>query len=349
MNPPSPLTFLLLTLLLVLGGCAAKQKPVEPPPVQLNPATWEQIDREIIQASLAATSSVNDYTRRSMRVWKDRVQQYTESDFIPWFTGYWTQQWLTMKVAWYKMNSGDGKDPPEKRLALYLQEQYHQRVLDQVAKEIDPEAIRVRAMELYIQLLGQQLQQLAQRYRAPPEQFNLRLTRIQAITLAPPAAHNASLYQLLFSKSLAEQPAYAALLTRMHSAVRAGTQRSDIGLSSVAQQASEKIGATLAPRGIASAVASAVGRTAGALISVVATGYGVISHSQEQPAMVEQLRVILNVALNEEWRELMENRKTGAMAGVYYLSGEIEDDLLGATRLQQEPDSGSLRIVIPAQ
>ncbi|MNJ64893.1 hypothetical protein D3C77_608780 [compost metagenome] len=117
----------------------------------------------------------------------------------------------------------------------------------------------------------------------------------------------------------------------------------------MAQQASEKIGATLAPRGIASAVASAVGRTAGALISVVATGYGVISHSQEQPAMVEQLRVILNVALNEEWRELMENRKTGAMAGVYYLSGEIEDDLLGATRLQQEPDSGSLRIVIPAQ
>ncbi|MEG1628233.1 MULTISPECIES: hypothetical protein [Pseudomonas] len=344
---PRALLFLLV-ILLALSGCASRQKPVEPPPVQLSPATWEQIDREIIEASLASTSSVNDYARRSMRVWKDRVQQFTESEFIPWFTGYWTQQWLTMKVAWYKMNSGDGKDPPEKRLALYLQEQYHRQVLDQVAKEIDPEGIRDRAMELYIQLLGQQLQQIAQRYRAPAQQFNLRLTRIQAINLGPPAARNASLYQLLFSKPLTEQPAYAALVGHMHSTVRAGTQRSDVGLSSVAQQASEKLGATLAPRGIASAVATAVGRVAGSLISVAAAGYGVITHNQEQPAMIEQLRVILNVALNEEWRELMDNRKTGAMAGVYYLSGEIEEGLLGTRRMGIEPESGSLRIVLPA-
>ncbi|MBH3427440.1 hypothetical protein [Pseudomonas alkylphenolica] len=346
---PRNLLFLLLALLLTLGGCSSRQKAPEPPPVQLSPATWEQIDREIIDASLATTSSVNDYARRSMRVWKDRVQQFTESDFIPWFTGYWTQQWLTMKVAWYKINSGEGKEPPEKRLAAYLQEQYHQRVLDQVAKEIDPEGIRDRAMELYVQLLGQQLQQLAQRYRAPPEQFNLRLTRIQAINLGPPAALNASLHQLLYSKSLAEQPAYAALVKHMHSAVRAGSQRADVSLSSVAQDASEKLSATLAPRGIASAVASAVGRVAGALISVAATGYGIMSHNQEQPAMIEQLRVILNVALNQEWRELMENRKTGTMAGVYYLSGEVEESLLGARRLPDEPETGSLRIVLPAQ
>jgi len=346
---PRTLLIVTLTVLMALSGCSSRQKTPEPPPVQLNPATWEQIDREIIDASLATTSSVNDYARRSMRVWKDRVQQFTESDFIPWFTGYWTQQWLTMKVAWYKINSGEGKEAPEKRLGLYLQEQYHQRVLDQVAKEIDPEGIRDRAMELYVQLLGQQLQQIAKRYRAPPEQFNLRLTRIQAINLGPPASLNASLYQLLYSKSLAEQPAYSALVTHMHSAVRAGTQRSDVGLSSVAQKASQKLEATLAPRGIASAVASAVGRVAGALISVAATGYGILAHNQEQPAMVEQLRVILNVALNEEWRELMENRKTGAMAGVYYLSGEVESGLLEATRQQEEPQSGSLRIVLPAQ
>ncbi|MNT19848.1 hypothetical protein D3C72_1551280 [compost metagenome] len=148
---------------------------------------------------------------------------------------------------------------------------------------------------------------------------------------------------------MAEQPAYAALIGRMHSSVRAGTQRSDIGLSSVAQDASEKLGATLAPRGIASAVATAVGRVAGTLISVVATGYGVVTHNQQQPAMIEQLRVILNVALNEEWRELMENRKTGAMAGVYYLSGEIEEGLIGSRQVQEQPQSGSLRIVLPTQ
>ncbi|MEG2571044.1 MAG: ABC transporter ATP-binding protein, partial [Clostridia bacterium] len=105
--------------------------------------------------------------------------------------------------------------------------------------------------------------------------------------------------------------------------------KTDVGLNSVATQASDKLGATLAPRGIASAVASAVGKVAGAMISIAAAGYGVMTHDREQPQMVEQLRVILNVALNQEWQELMENRQSGAMAGVYYLSGQVEDSLLG--------------------
>ncbi|MNR43118.1 hypothetical protein D3C85_1617100 [compost metagenome] len=74
-----------------------------------------------------------------------------------------------------------------------------------------------------------------------------------------------------------------------------------------------------------------------------------MTHNREQPAMIEQLRVILNVALNEEWRELMENRKTGAMAGVYYLSGEIEDSLLAAEGPEREPQPAAQVITLPAQ
>src|SRR5690606_14435246 len=47
--------------------------------------------------------------------------------------------------------------------------------------------------------------------------------------------------------------------------------------------------------------------------------------------MVEQLRVILNVALNKEWQGLMENRQSGAMSGVYYLYEQIEDALLASS------------------
>jgi len=78
-------------------------------------------------------------------------------------------------------------------------------------------------------------------------------------------------------------------------------------------------------------VASAVGKVAGAMISIAAAGYGMMTHDREHPEMVEQLRVILNVALNQEWQELMENRQSGAMAGVYYLSGQVEDSLLLAS------------------
>ncbi|WP_322364785.1 hypothetical protein [Pseudomonas sp. Teo4] len=321
---------LLLCLLLALGGCASKPPPPPPPPVVLTAATWQRIDQELIDASAGAAGSANDYARRSMRVWKEQVQQRTEKDFIPWFTGYWTQQWLTLKVAWYKLDSGEGRESAEKRLALYLQEQYHERVIEPVAEQINPEAIRDRACELYVQLLGQQLPAIIARYRAPPEQFSQRLNRIPAITLGPPDARNASLYQLLRAKPLEQQPAWQALRQHLHQQAAKGPGQTDVGLSSVADRASEKLGATLAPRGIASAVASAVGKVAGAMISIVSAGYGMITHDREHPQMVEQLRVILNVALNQEWKELMENRQSGAMAGVYYLSGQVEDNLLAS-------------------
>ncbi|MNR61295.1 hypothetical protein D3C85_1830130 [compost metagenome] len=48
--------------------------------------------------------------------------------------------------------------------------------------------------------------------------------------------------------------------------------------------------------------------------------------------------MILNVALNQEWQELMENRQSGAMSGVYYLSGQVEDSLLAsAPRPAEQP------------
>ncbi|WP_369992156.1 hypothetical protein [Pseudomonas xanthosomatis] len=319
-----------------MAGCAGK-RPAPAPPQPLPPAVWQRIDQDLLNASVAATASANDYARRSMRVWREQVQQRTENDFIPWFTGYWTQQWLTLKVAWYKMNGGNGAEPPEKRLALYLQEQYHQRVIEPVAEQIDPEGIRDRASELYLQLLGQQLPAIIQRYNAPPEQFSQRLNRIPVIALGPPEARNASLYQLLRAKSLAQQPAWQSLREHLHQQASRAPGKTDVGLSSVATQASEKLGATLAPRGAASAIAAAVGKAAGTMISVAVAGYGMITHDREQPQMVEQLRVILGVALNEEWQELMENRQSGAMAGVYYLSGQVEDSLLGSRGQGQEP------------
>lgn len=331
MNPRIPL--LLLCLLLALAGCAGKRSPPAPPPATLTPALWQQIDQDLISASVAATGSASDYARRSMRVWREQVQQRTESDFIPWFTGYWTQQWLTLKVAWYKMNSGNGSDPPEKRLALYLQAQYHDRVIEPVAEQINPEGIRDRASALYLELFAKQLPTIIQRYNAPPDQVSQRLNQLAAIALGPPAARDATLYQLLRAQSLDQQPAWQALRQHLHGQAAKAPGQTEVGLSSVATRASEKLGATLAPRGIASAVAAAVGKAAGAMISVAVAGFGMMTHDREQPQMVEQLRVILNVALNEEWRELMENRQSGALSGVYYLSGQIEDGLLsGAGR-----------------
>lgn len=91
----------LIAALLALGGCAGQARAPQPPPVVLSQAAWQQIDREIVDASHGAVGSAQDYARRSMRVWRERVQARTEADFIPWFTGYWAASILRFESGLY--------------------------------------------------------------------------------------------------------------------------------------------------------------------------------------------------------------------------------------------------------
>ncbi len=329
-NPHS----LIFALTVALVGCAVSDRapdrtpPVQIPPVQISEITWWQVDSDINAASLAATGLAKDYARGSMESWRSRIHQRTEADFIPWFTGYWTQQWLVIKMAWYKLSAGEGTDLTVERLAAYLQEQYYDRVLNPVAREIDPDLVRGQATKRYVQFLGEQLQGIPRRYGVPPDQFDRRLKDIPAIALAPPPAHGASLYQIVHAEPIAGLPAYGALIAQIRKdAGGAGAGATDSRISPVAKRASEKLAAKLATSGGASAAAIALGGVAGAMISLAAAGFGAIAHENDRPEMEAQLRENLNAAVDDMWFSLMEDRTTGVMAGVYHISGQIEGSL----------------------
>lgn len=338
MNP----RVLTLLLLVLLASCSSATKPVATPAVQISPTTWHQVDQDILLASKNATTPARHYATQTMDSWMDSVYQRTESEFIPWFTGYWTQQWLTAKVSWYKLSSKNGEPSAAQRLDGYLQEQYHERVLDPVAKEIDPEAVTNQATAYYIQLLGQQLPPIAQRYNIPADQFDAHLNSIPAITLAPPSSGNATLYQLIHAEPLAKMPAYTALIDQIHKqATGPEAGRPDAGISSVAIHSSEKLEASLAPRGAASAVAAAVGRVAGLMISVGTLGIGALTHQSQRAEMEEQMRSSLYSALNDKKRSLIDNPDFGVLAGVYYVAGQIEGSLGDAPLLPSTLDSAN--------
>lgn len=312
--------------MIMLAGCATPERAPEPvPPSPVAASTWRQVDSDIGAESRAATSAARSFTYSQMENWKQLASQKAEADFIPWFSSYWTQQWLTAKVAWYNLSSGDTTDPPVNRLAAYLQEQYHDRVLAPVAKEVDPETIRAQASKLYIRHLSEQVQPIARRYGVPQDQFERRLKDIPAIALAPPAAHNASLYQIVYSEQIDSLPAYAALLRQTReAAVNAGAGLSKKRISPVAKRVSEKVLDRLAISGGTSAASALVGGIAGTVISLGAAGVGVMLHEAGRADIETQLRETLNAAMDDMWHILMEDPNTGMMAGIYYLSEQIE-------------------------
>jgi hypothetical protein len=206
LNLPS----LIIVLLLALAGCATPDRgPELTPSIVIPQSVWQQVDRDIVAASLAATEQAQHHALGAMEHWMDLVYQRTDADFIPWFSSYWTRQWLTMTVAWYKLNAKGEKDSSANRLTLYLQEQYQERVLQPVAKELDPELIMAQTTGFYVQQFAERLQKIPQRYGLPPDQFDQRLKDIPAIALAPPAAHSASLYQLAHVDPFDRLPAIA--------------------------------------------------------------------------------------------------------------------------------------------
>ena len=206
-----------------------------------------------------------------------------------------------------------------------LQAQYRERVLAPVSAEIVPDVVREQAARLYVLLLGGQLRAIPGRYGVPPDQFDRRLKEIPAITLAPPPAHNASLFQIVRAEQVTALPAYVALIAGLREAARnAGYGSPDDALSPVAKQASENWPARLATFGGAERRPPQWSAVSGILISLGATGFGVIAHEKERPEMERQVRESLDAALDGLWQILMENPATGVMAGVHYLSEEID-------------------------
>lgn len=256
---------LIVAVLVVLAGCVTPARaPVPAPPVVVSQSTWQQVDREIVAASQSATEQAKIYSRGAMDYWRTRVYQLTEENFIPWFSSYWTQEWLSVKVSWYSLSAKGEQDASVKRLAAYLLEEYQQRVLAPVAVEIDPDQILSLAMAFYVDILQEELQRISQRHGVPMAQLNGRIQKIPAIALGPPPARNASLYQVVHTQPLNTLPAYAALIDKIHKAGGdKGVENTDTAMAPVARRASKRIEAEMAPRGAASAVAAAAGNWPG--------------------------------------------------------------------------------------
>ena len=327
---------LAVLLVVSLAGCSGSGRRSEPaPPVYVSADTWRQVDRDVGAASLAARDAAENYAHGFMAEWLSRVHALGEDEFVPWYTGYWTQQWLAIKVAWYKVG-----DDPVARLAAYLQEQYQERVLTPVSEEIDPKAIMAQATTLYVRLLAERLQGIPERYGVPAARFDHRLQAISAISAATPGGQHASLYQLVHSEPIADLPAYASLLERVREEGGGlDALPSETRISPLAERAAERLIERLALSGGASAAAAAVGGVAGAVLSLGAAGFGAIAHAQEVPALKGELRESLRAAENEMWQRLFEDRGSGVLAGIDHIDGQIERSLINAMRQELPSDA----------
>ncbi|WP_223457621.1 MULTISPECIES: hypothetical protein [unclassified Pseudomonas] len=325
---------LIIAVLVVLAGCATPVRaPVEVAPVIVPASTWQQVDREIVTASQTATEQAKIYARGAMDYWRTRVYELTEQNFIPWFSSYWTQEWLSMKVSWYTISAKGEQDAVEKRLAAYLLEAYQEKVLAPAAVELDPDAILGLAAAFYVDILKEELQKISSRNGVPMPQLNGRIQKVPAIALGPPPTRDASLYQIVHTEPLNSLPAFAALIDKVHRAGgNKGVGSTDTAMAPVARRASRRMEAEMAPRGAASAVAAATGKLAGGLITLGVAGIRAFIQAFDRPDSEALIRRSLGNTFDKAWLKLVQDPTSGVMAATLYMAAQIEGSLGGSAQ-----------------
>jgi hypothetical protein len=312
-----------------MNGCyqAPSKSVAQPTPLyHVQPETLRAIDERLLTASAHARHESEAYARIVMEEWLWRVRRRTEEVFIPWYSGYGTQQWIATKVAWYRLMYTESGATPEERLVSYLQEQFYEQVLGPVSSLVDPQTVMEDTAVYYLRELKGQIDRLPLEYHVPVAAFNQHLESIPAIVVKRVPLQDASLYQVLQAADLSASPAYDALLEEIAAVNDAANPApSPDRLQLVAKRAVTRLLDSMALRGGATTASTIVGGFWGLVISAGSAAYGFLEHENDKPAMEAQLRENLDAALDLIWQDLVEDQRGGVAALMYHVSTQIED------------------------
>jgi len=321
---------LLAALCLALIGCAPRiSAPIpDAPSPPLSPKAWQAIKEEIWIASTLAQTEAEIYARQAMREWMGRVRARIDNDFVPWYSGYWTQQWIGLKAVWYELNREEAEAQVEQYLAKYLTERFYDLVLEPAGVESNPQTITEQAAALYVRLLSTQLQCIPRTYLVPPQSLQTKLHQISLIALPGSAPARATLSQVFESDDLAGTPAYDALVARSNSVETPQRGSPDQErLAAVAEDAVARLFAELPVRAGGGAAAAVAGEALGLFISLGVAAWSAVAHDQEKAAIESRLRQALDAGLEDMWHTLMEDPELGVLFPVRHMDRQIASGL----------------------
>ena len=318
---------LLLTLLFVTG-CALPERwvPLEEGPEHRVPTyIWEQVDQAIFKASVSATARAVDAARSAMNAWEERTWRRIETDFIPWYVDYWTQEWLFMHMIWYQMQAQESA--PE-RMKSYLLAQFSQRVLQPVSQVTDPARIAATAAQVYLDELRASVARIQDGNRIPTRAWRRRMDRFALIELPGSPPERASLGELLQPGDMRAPGAYSRLIAYARSAeAEISTTPPGSELDRLIDRLGSGLEERAALKGGVAAAATIAGGGLGLLISAGAALFGFQDHEAIKPDLEVEVRNALKSLLQRTSDKLMHDRRHGVLSPIQHMHAHLEEHI----------------------
>jgi hypothetical protein len=322
----------LLAAIVLTAGCAVQRdrETPQPPQPQVSAATWEGVRREVVLASLVGRGDATGYARQAVVEWLERVRQYSETAFIPWYTSYWTQEWLAIKLALHGPEDDATGEAAVQHLARHLEQEFAARVLEPASEDSGPAEISRRATAIYLSGLQTAISTSGKRHRIPEAALRSWLTAVPALTAAGADSQSIPLSELLGTGPDHRLESRIALLEQIEAHGLSSQQR--LAQEALAKEASA-LAAAVTERFAArsgAAAATVMGGPVGAVISLGLTGWSLSQHEQLRPELEARVREQLLAIRAGMYRELLDDPENGVLGAVNQIHARIAAALRGA-------------------
>ena len=142
------------------------------------PVDWDGVDSEIRQVFDTARDKARATARARLDAWHAELMGRVEGDFLPWYFGFWNQEWRDLKAAGYLAADWVGFGDAEAAMMADFRDAFATRVMPPAETQLRMEAIAREALTVYLDHARDQLPEVASEYGVPRDDWQQHLAHI---------------------------------------------------------------------------------------------------------------------------------------------------------------------------
>jgi hypothetical protein len=142
------------------------------------PVDWAGVDGEIRRVFSEARDRAHATARARLDAWHAELMGRVEGDFLPWYFGFWNQEWRDLKAAGYLAADWAGFTDAETAMMADFRDAFAARVMPPAETQLRMEAIARAALTAYLSHARERLPDIPAEYGVPRDDWQQHLAHI---------------------------------------------------------------------------------------------------------------------------------------------------------------------------
>ena len=289
-----------------------------PPPIP------EEVDAEVAAALRHARRAAREAAEPEIEDWVNHMKLLADEDFLDWYFGYWEQQRMSLKFAWYWSLEKlfDEQPTAPERITGEVQQEFANRVLRPRTSYLRLERITERAVGVYVEELSARLGVIPEKYEVRQADWDRYLEDIAAMTSSVEGNRQVE----LSLKAVVVGGGVASLAAVRNIKALGSRAMQRIG-SRVGGHLATKSAAGVATRTGTRVSARAGGKLLGPIIGVGIIVWDVWDHHKTEKVNRPILKRSIDEYLEEVGLQMLDDPETGVLGVIYTMESNVIESI----------------------